>query len=185
MRQAELRAKREEITLLKNPVLVLRLFLEVLSGLLVRFSQAVYRHRTSVVLPIVALLLLLLVGKRVPGPHTGALQELEASASFVLWWCGACPMRHAPRGAAADGARSPHPLSRRVGLGVLSSIGLGTGAHTGLLFLFPHIYKALPFPLLSPQPTRPTTASRAEPPAPAPTRRAGVQIRAAVRLAAV
>ncbi|EFJ40065.1 hypothetical protein VOLCADRAFT_100192 [Volvox carteri f. nagariensis] len=28
-----------------------------------------------------------------------------------------------------------------VGLGVLSSIGLGTGMHTGLLFLFPHILK--------------------------------------------
>lgn len=26
-----------------------------------------------------------------------------------------------------------------VGLGVLSSIGLGTGMHSGLLFLFPHI----------------------------------------------
>jgi len=27
------------------------------------------------------------------------------------------------------------------GLGVLSSIGLGTGMHSGILFLFPHIYK--------------------------------------------
>jgi len=29
-----------------------------------------------------------------------------------------------------------------VGLGVLSSIGLGTGMHSGLLFLFPHMLKA-------------------------------------------
>jgi len=28
-----------------------------------------------------------------------------------------------------------------IGLGVLSSVGLGTGLHTGLLFLFPHIFK--------------------------------------------
>ena len=35
-------------------------------------------------------------------------------AEFVVWW---------------------------VGLGVLSSIGLGTGMHSGLLFLFPHILK--------------------------------------------
>jgi vacuole membrane protein 1 len=28
-----------------------------------------------------------------------------------------------------------------VGLGVLSSIGLGTGMHSGLLFLFPHMLK--------------------------------------------
>ena len=28
-----------------------------------------------------------------------------------------------------------------VGLGVLSSIGLGSGVHSGLLFLFPHVLK--------------------------------------------
>jgi hypothetical protein len=28
-----------------------------------------------------------------------------------------------------------------LGLGVLSSIGLGTGMHSGLLFLFPHMLK--------------------------------------------
>jgi len=30
-----------------------------------------------------------------------------------------------------------------LGLGVLSSVGLGTGAHTGILFLFPHILKVV------------------------------------------
>lgn len=30
-----------------------------------------------------------------------------------------------------------------VGLGVLSSVGLGTGLHTGMLFLFPHIFKVV------------------------------------------
>lgn len=30
-----------------------------------------------------------------------------------------------------------------VGLGILSSIGLGTGMHSGLLFLFPHMLKVL------------------------------------------
>ena len=28
-----------------------------------------------------------------------------------------------------------------IGLGILSSIGLGTGMHSGLLFLFPHMLK--------------------------------------------
>ena len=28
-----------------------------------------------------------------------------------------------------------------LGLGILSSIGLGTGMHSGLLFLFPHMLK--------------------------------------------
>ena len=40
--------------------------------------------------------------------------EAETWIMFVVWW---------------------------VGLGVLSSVGLGTGIHTGLLFLFPHIFK--------------------------------------------
>ena len=31
-----------------------------------------------------------------------------------------------------------------VGLGVLSSIGLGSGIHSGLLFLFPHMLKVRP-----------------------------------------
>lgn len=43
--------------------------------------------------------------------YGGCLQE---NVKYMIWW---------------------------VGLGVLSSIGLGTGMHTGLLFLFPHILK--------------------------------------------
>ena len=35
-----------------------------------------------------------------------------------------------------------------VGLGVLSSIGLGTGMHSGLLFLFPHILQVSFFAML-------------------------------------
>jgi vacuole membrane protein 1 len=40
--------------------------------------------------------------------------DLQAWVKYVVWW---------------------------VGLGVLSSIGLGTGMHSGLLFLFPHMLK--------------------------------------------
>lgn len=42
------------------------------------------------------------------------IDELEWWIEYVVWW---------------------------VGLGVLSSIGLGTGMHSGLLFLFPHMLK--------------------------------------------
>lgn len=42
------------------------------------------------------------------------LTETELWLKFAVWW---------------------------VGLGVLSSIGLGTGMHSGLLFLFPHMLK--------------------------------------------
>eukprot|EP00198_Chlamydomonas_reinhardtii_P006877 XP_001696213.1 predicted protein [Chlamydomonas reinhardtii] len=50
--------------------------------------------------------------------HVGYQEDLivhiEETVKYAVWW---------------------------VGLGVLSSIGLGTGMHTGLLFLFPHILK--------------------------------------------
>ena len=46
--------------------------------------------------------------------HGGWLTETELWLKFAVWW---------------------------VGLGVLSSIGLGTGMHSGLLFLFPHMLK--------------------------------------------
>jgi len=42
------------------------------------------------------------------------VHELEEWVSYLVWW---------------------------LGLGILSSIGLGTGMHSGLLFLFPHILK--------------------------------------------
>ena len=53
------------------------------------------------------------------GGHTAGIaepfvSEAEAWIQYVVWW---------------------------VGLGVLSSVGLGSGMHSGLLFLFPHMLK--------------------------------------------
>jgi vacuole membrane protein 1 len=42
------------------------------------------------------------------------IDKIEQGILFIVWW---------------------------VGLGVLSSVGLGTGMHSGVLFLFPHIMK--------------------------------------------
>jgi vacuole membrane protein 1 len=42
------------------------------------------------------------------------IDKIEQCILFIVWW---------------------------VGLGVLSSVGLGTGMHSGVLFLFPHIMK--------------------------------------------
>jgi hypothetical protein len=44
------------------------------------------------------------------------VQGLDRLIAFVAWW---------------------------VGLGVLSSVGLGSGMHSGLLFLFPHMFKVV------------------------------------------
>lgn len=48
----------------------------------------------------------------VDGAHTPLVQAFRANIGFVLYW---------------------------VGLGVVSSVGLGTGLHTFLLYLGPHI----------------------------------------------
>ncbi len=48
------------------------------------------------------------------GPHTELCLQAQRVVEFVVWWFG---------------------------LGVLSSVGLGTGMHSGLLFLFPHIMR--------------------------------------------
>ena len=51
------------------------------------------------------------------GAAEGQLAQAEEWVEFAVWW---------------------------LGLGVLSSIGLGTGMHSGLLFLFPHMLKVGP-----------------------------------------
>ena len=50
----------------------------------------------------------------IPGPHSAVVNRIEFAVEYVVWW---------------------------VGLGVLSSIGLGSGLQSGVLFLFPHIIK--------------------------------------------
>jgi len=47
------------------------------------------------------------------------VSEAEAWVQYVVWW---------------------------VGLGVVSSVGLGAGMHSGLLFLFPHMLKVCNIP---------------------------------------
>jgi len=57
---------------------------------------------------------LYLLLSNVPGGHLIWIKEIEEIVLWIVWW---------------------------IGLGILSSIGLGTGMHTGLMFLFPHILK--------------------------------------------
>ncbi len=58
--------------------------------------------------------LLLYLVLKASGLAPEVVEQSEQWTQYVVWW---------------------------VGLGVLSSIGLGTGMHSGLLFLFPHILK--------------------------------------------
>lgn len=70
----------------------------------------------------------------------------RSAEEFEQWWQQASPSEKA-----RNVAFFPHGLWHETGyyladalywlvLGILSSVGLGTGMHSGLLFLFPHIY---------------------------------------------
>jgi len=106
-------AARAQLTLFRSPLKTLYYFS------LVAFENArwafmtVIQHKflQFVVLP---LLLAYIVASNIPGTHQAHLTALNLFVENIIWW---------------------------VGLGVLSSIGLGTGMHSGLLFLFPHVIK--------------------------------------------
>jgi hypothetical protein len=55
-----------------------------------------------------------MISESFPGPHTKYINTIEFYIEFFIWW---------------------------VGLGILSSIGFGSGLQTGVLFLFPHILR--------------------------------------------
>lgn len=65
-------------------------------------------------LPIMLVLAAVILPHMLDGPHRPAVQSFDEIARFVGWW---------------------------VGLGILSSIGLGTGLHTFVLYLAPHMAK--------------------------------------------
>ncbi|POM68595.1 hypothetical protein PHPALM_15227, partial [Phytophthora palmivora] len=108
----QLRQERKKLTLFRRPISVLYHFSVVFLRFLKWLALRVQRSPATrfVLLP---LLLLWLVASSRDGPHRELLDEFNESVKFVVWW---------------------------VGLGVLSSVGLGTGMHSGILFLFPHIF---------------------------------------------
>merc|ERR1719357_1721107 len=68
--------------------------------------------QTAVLVLIGGLIGLYILLHTVPGSHTESVLHIEKYLAWCLWW---------------------------VGLGVLSSVGLGTGLHTFILYLGPHI----------------------------------------------
>uniref|UniRef100_M4C188 VTT domain-containing protein n=1 Tax=Hyaloperonospora arabidopsidis (strain Emoy2) TaxID=559515 RepID=M4C188_HYAAE len=108
----QLRQERKKLTLFQRPLSVLYHFSIVFLRFVKWLALRIQRSSATrfVLLP---LLLLWLVASSRDGPHRPLLDEINQSVKFVVWW---------------------------VGLGVLSSVGLGTGMHSGVLFLFPHIF---------------------------------------------
>lgn len=105
--------KRDTLTLIHSPITTIHKFIEGFFVLIYKTLQFCLFH------PYFIYLLLPLIGlwfglRQFPGPHMIYLNQMEFVIEYVSWW---------------------------VGLGVLSSIGLGSGLQSGVLFLFPHILK--------------------------------------------
>eukprot|EP01041_Mallomonas_annulata_P010127 gene10127-21111_t len=105
--------ERLHITLRKKPLLTLKLFGAGLYKVLKNSGEYMISHPvfSCLVLPASVMWICL---EQIPGPYTEAINLIEFTIQYVIWW---------------------------VGLGILSSIGLGSGLQSGVLFLFPHIIK--------------------------------------------
>jgi hypothetical protein len=107
----ELAAHRARLTLLRAPAATLRA-----AGAAAAAGAARAAHRLAARPAARAALpfLLAYAALKAAGGGGAPLAAAEALAAYAAWW---------------------------LGLGVLSSIGLGTGIHSGLLFLFPHLLR--------------------------------------------
>merc|ERR1719431_2047156 len=103
--------ERLPLVLWRNPITVIQYSSCELVLSLLEGAQAMLKYKASLTITCAALIVLLLV-HNLPGNHQEALIDLEKYLAWCGWW---------------------------VGLGVLSSVGLGTGLHTFLLYLGPHI----------------------------------------------
>lgn len=112
--EEERAAARETLTLLKRPVDVLRLF-SMKAGTWARAgATAVWEHGHTQTYAVPALILFATLKALSSDPAIMArIGTIEWVAYQVFFW---------------------------VGLGIASSVGLGTGLHSGLLFVFPHTF---------------------------------------------
>lgn len=110
--RAQLAEERTRLTLWRSPGKTLYYFsCSVASGLLSAFK---FMASHSMTIYILFPILCLYTLSKASGVGESFVLFAEVWLTYITWW---------------------------VGLGVLSSIGLGTGLHSGLLFLFPHMLK--------------------------------------------
>lgn len=101
----------EQLTLWKHPITTLHYFFsEVFINILSLAKKTMLYKRT--VCSVISIVMLFVLSSRISGPQQQIFKLWEAKIIWWLYW---------------------------VGLGVLSSVGLGTGLHTFVLYLGPHI----------------------------------------------
>uniref|UniRef100_A0A3Q3ECY2 Vacuole membrane protein 1 n=1 Tax=Labrus bergylta TaxID=56723 RepID=A0A3Q3ECY2_9LABR len=105
------REERESLVMWKNPLLTLYYFTLELLITLKEWIQRLWQQRQTV-FGLLILLILLSIAYCIEGTHQKYVHYMEKKTLWCSYW---------------------------VGLGILSSVGLGTGLHTFLLYLGPHI----------------------------------------------
>jgi len=110
----ELKAERQKIKFTKKPFRTSYLVGRVVWRATKKLGERVITSRKRVLYPLLLVSLFCFWVKDTRGPHAAFVDECEVWIEWALWW---------------------------LALGVASSIGFGSGMHTGLLFLFPHILK--------------------------------------------
>ncbi|CAD5214896.1 unnamed protein product [Bursaphelenchus okinawaensis] len=113
LRRLEERNERDGIVFFKRPFLTFYYFIR---EVIAKVFDLLYEltHHLVLVSFVVLLLALSVYGYVTPGPHQEHIQAMEKTVLWYLWW---------------------------IGLGVLSSVGFGSGLHTFLIYLGPHIAK--------------------------------------------
>lgn len=106
-----LRKERENIKLWTHPIMTIKYCVLELTTLFQLYKRSVLNHKKTIGLITVVLIAFFTLWY-IPGKHQVYVEWIRQNAFFVVYW---------------------------VGLGVVSSIGLGTGLHTFLLYLGPHI----------------------------------------------
>lgn len=111
-RQKKLDQKRRHgIVLWRHPITTLTYFCLELGILLNDYTERILKHKKTVT-SIVVISALTILAYNLDGAHQESLKQVKL---VLFWW------------------------AYWVGLGILSSVGLGTGLHTFLLYLGPHI----------------------------------------------
>lgn len=109
------RERRMKLTLFTHPIKVIQLIFSGCIYLISSIIQYLLSHQFFLffIFPICISYICLLV---LPGSHHMIIDKIQFSLEFIIWW---------------------------LGLGILSSIGLGSGLQSGVLFMFPHIFRVV------------------------------------------